>query len=148
MAEASVESGIAEAGAVRPMAASVVGTVALLVALLPVETLRTAWEQQKRCNNQKDREEKTISKQTSRQLTVLAQVSTDPWWTAAAPGDRITARTVLALAVERAVFAEKSLRARWEEKTKKNNIDKLQLLIVTELFFLLCVYHGSHSGCR
>lgn len=85
VAEASVESGIAEAGAVRPMAASVVGTVALLVALLPVETLRTA---------------------------VLAQVSTDPWWTAAAPGDRITARTVLALAVERAVFAEKSLRAR------------------------------------
>lgn len=58
MAEASVESGITEAGAIGPVAASVVGTVALLVALLPVETLRTAWEQQTRFNKQKDREEK------------------------------------------------------------------------------------------
>lgn len=61
MAEASVESGIAEAGAVRPMAASVVGAVALLVALLSVETLGAAWEQQTRCNRQKDRRENTNS---------------------------------------------------------------------------------------
>lgn len=54
VAEASVESGIAETSAVRPMAASVVGAVALLVALLAVETLGTAWERRTRCNNQKD----------------------------------------------------------------------------------------------
>lgn len=116
VAEASVESGVAEAGPVRAMAAPVVGAVALLVALLPVETLRTAWEQQTRYNKQKDRKEKAPTKETSRRLTILAQVSTDPWWTAAGPGDGITARAVLALAVERAVFAEKSLSARWEKK--------------------------------
>lgn len=59
MAEASVESRIAEAGAVGPMAASVVGTVALLVALLPVETLGTAWEQRTRCNQPDDTGENT-----------------------------------------------------------------------------------------
>lgn len=54
MAEASVESGIAEAGAVRAMAAPVVGAVALLVALLAVETLGAAWEQHQLCHKQKD----------------------------------------------------------------------------------------------
>lgn len=55
VAEASVESRIAEAGAVGPMAASIVGAVALLVALLPVETLGTAWEQRTGCNQPEDR---------------------------------------------------------------------------------------------
>lgn len=49
-------------------------------------------------------------------LTILAKLSTDPWWTAAAPGDGVTAPTVFTFRREGAVFTKKSLRACWEIK--------------------------------
>lgn len=82
VAEASVESRITQTGSVGPVAAPVIGTVALLIALLPIEAFRTA---------------------------ILAQVSTDPRRTAAAPIDRITAGTIFTLTGEGAVFTKISL---------------------------------------
>lgn len=46
MAEASVESRITQTGSVGPVAAAVVGTVTLLIALFPIEALRTACTQE------------------------------------------------------------------------------------------------------
>lgn len=46
MAEASVESRITQTGSVRSVAATVIGTVTLLVALLSIEALRTACAQE------------------------------------------------------------------------------------------------------
>lgn len=85
VAEASVESRITQTGSVGPVTAPVISTVTLLVALLPVEALRTA---------------------------ILAQVSTDPGRTAAAPSDGITAGTIFTLTGEGAVFTKMSLGAR------------------------------------
>lgn len=42
VAEASVEAGITQAGPVGSVAAPIIGTVTLLITLLPVEALRTA----------------------------------------------------------------------------------------------------------
>lgn len=64
------------------MTPSVVSTITLLITELPIETLGT---------------------------TVLTQLSTDPWWTAAAPGDRITHTIVLTLTAQRAIPAEQAL---------------------------------------
>lgn len=84
VAEASVQSRVAQTGSVGSVASSVICTVTLLVALFAVEALWT---------------------------TILTQVSTDSWRTAAAPGDRITAGAVFTLTVERAVFTKVSLGA-------------------------------------
>lgn len=46
MAEASVESRITQTGSVRSVAATIIGTVTLLVALLSIEALRTACAQE------------------------------------------------------------------------------------------------------
>lgn len=53
------------------------------------------------------------------ELTVLTQLSTDPWWTAAAPRDRITHTTVLTLTAQRAIPAEPAVRTRWMTNTQK-----------------------------
>lgn len=53
------------------------------------------------------------------ELTVLTQLSTDPWWTAAAPRDRITHTTVLTLTAQRAIPAEPALCARWITHTRE-----------------------------
>lgn len=46
MAEASVESWITQTGSIGPVAAPVIGTITLLIALLPIEALRTACTQE------------------------------------------------------------------------------------------------------
>lgn len=46
VAEASVESRITETGSVGAVAAPAIGTVTLLIALLPIEALRTACTQE------------------------------------------------------------------------------------------------------
>lgn len=46
MAEASVESRITQTGSVGPVAAPVIGTITLLIALLPIEALRTSCTQE------------------------------------------------------------------------------------------------------
>lgn len=53
-------------------------------------------------------------KKIKRHLTILAELSTDPWWTAAAPGDGVAAPPVFTFRREGAVFTEESLRACWE----------------------------------
>lgn len=85
MTEASVESGITQARSVGAVAPSIIGTITLLVALLPIEAFRT---------------------------TVLAQVSTHTRRTAAVSVDGVTAGTIFTLAGEGAVFAKMSLSAR------------------------------------
>lgn len=42
VAEASVESWITQTGSIGSVATPVIGTIALLIALLPIEALRTA----------------------------------------------------------------------------------------------------------
>lgn len=46
VAEASVESWITQTGSIGPVAAPVIGTITLLIALLPIEALRTACTQE------------------------------------------------------------------------------------------------------
>lgn len=46
MAEASIESGITETGSIGTVTAPVIGTITLLIALLPIEALRTACKQE------------------------------------------------------------------------------------------------------
>lgn len=58
-------------------------------------------------------------KQMKRHLTILAKLSTNPWWTAAAPGDGVAAAAVFTFRREGAVFTIKSLGARWEIKKNK-----------------------------
>lgn len=84
MAKASVESRITQTGSIGAVAAPIIGTITLLIALLPIEAFRTA---------------------------ILAQVSTDPRRAAAASSDRITAGTIFTLTGEGAVFPKISLRA-------------------------------------
>lgn len=57
-----------------------------------------------------------LQEKKERHLTILAKLSTDPWWTAAAPADGVAAAAVLAFRREGAVFTKKSLRTRWEIK--------------------------------
>lgn len=118
MAEASVESRITQTGSVRSVAATVIGTVTLLVALLSIEALRTACAQEtsqqleklRSCHGGKKMEGKTTCVwEKGSQLTILAQVSTDPRRTAAAPSDGITGGAIFTLAGEGAVFTKLSL---------------------------------------
>lgn len=51
MTEASIQSGFTQTGSVGSVAAAVVCTVALLVALLPIETFRTTWRQKMLLNH-------------------------------------------------------------------------------------------------
>lgn len=85
VAEAPIQARITQTCSVGPMTATVICTVTLLVALLPIESLWTA---------------------------ILAQVSTDPRRAAAAPRNRITAGTIFTLAGEGAVFTKISIGAR------------------------------------
>lgn len=122
VAETSVESRIAQTGSVGPVAAPVIGTVTLLIALLPIEALRTACTQETTQQLEMHRSchwgREMFSLRTKyfvwdggRQLTILAEVSTDPRRTAASPSDRITAGTIFTLTGEGAVFPKISLGA-------------------------------------
>lgn len=85
VAEAAIETGLTQAGPVVAVTTPVVGTVTLLVAQLPIEALWAA---------------------------VLAEVTADPRWTAAAPIGRIAAGPVPTLRGRRAVLAKPALRTR------------------------------------
>lgn len=144
VAEASVQSRVTQTGSVGPVAAPVIGTVTLLIALLPIEALRTACTQEtthtklqittshggKEMFSLKIKEQMFLSGTKAGQLTILAQVSTDPGRTAAAPSDRITAGTIFTLTGEGAVFTKISLGACCENKKNKRitaNLSRLTL---------------------
>ena len=113
VAEASVESRITQTGAVGPVAAPVIGTITLFITLLPIEALRTA------CTQETTHRRLQITTSCCGKgnfclgqrggLTILAHVSTDPGWTAAAATDWITAGTILTLTGEGAVLTKISL---------------------------------------
>lgn len=84
MAEATIEPRVTQTGAISPVAAAVVRTVAFLFALFAVKPLWTP---------------------------ILTELSADPWWTFAASTHRITASSVFALADEGAVSTKMSLGA-------------------------------------
>lgn len=52
--------------------------------------------------------------QIKKALTILAKLSADPWWTAAAPSDGVAARAIFTFRREGAVLTKKSLGACWE----------------------------------
>lgn len=111
MAEPSVQSRVTQTRPISAMTPSIISTVTLLITQLPIETLRT---------------------------TVLTQLSTDPWWTAAAPRDRITHTTVLTLTAQRAIPAEPALRTRLIANDPRPSVGTVTAVCV-------CVTHSSVS---